>query len=61
MKFLKNIQKIKKIKLQNIQNLFIKKITDALNNFSYNVIIANVHEFYTFLSKEINKFIQKKL
>ena len=32
---------------------FIKKITDNLNNFSYNVIIANLHELYSFLKKEI--------
>ena len=35
-------------------NQFIKKITKNLNNFSYNVIIANMHEMYSFLSKEIN-------
>ena len=32
---------------------FLKKITDNLNNFSYNVIIASLHEMYSFLSKEI--------
>ena len=35
-------------------NQFIKKMTNNLNNFSYNVIIANLHEMYSFLSKEID-------
>ena len=32
---------------------YIKKITDNLNNFSYNVIVANLHEMYSILSKEM--------
>ena len=35
-------------------NKMIKKITSNLENFQYNVIIANLHEIYNFLSK-INK------
>ena len=35
-------------------NQIIKKITSNLENFQYNVIIANLHEIYNFLSK-INK------
>ena len=34
-------------------NQFIKKITNNLNNFSYNIIIANLYEMYSFLLKEI--------
>jgi leucyl-tRNA synthetase len=41
-------------------NKFIKKITDNLENFSYNIIIANMHEMYSFLNKEIIKVISKK-
>ena len=41
-------------------NLFIKKMTNNLNNFSYNIIIANLHEMHSFLSKEINKKYKKK-
>ena len=41
-------------------NKFIKKITHNLENFSYNVIIANLHEMYSFFSKEINKEYKKK-
>ena len=36
-------------------NQFIKKITDNLISFSYNIIIANLHEMYTFYNKEIEK------
>ena len=40
-------------KLSKFTNQFIKKITYNLNNFSYNVIIANLHEMYSFLLKEM--------
>ena len=41
---------------------FIKKITNNLNNFSYNVIIANLHEMYSALSKEIaNEYTKETL
>tara|TARA_X000000368_G_C23010456_1_gene703223 strand:- start:115 stop:1665 length:1551 start_codon:yes stop_codon:yes gene_type:complete len=36
-------------------NKFLKKITDNLENFSYNKIVANLHEIYTFLNKKIEK------
>ena len=35
-------------------NRFIEKITKNLENFSYNKIIANTHEMYSFLFNEIN-------
>ena len=41
-------------------NRFIKKISNNLENFSYNIIIANMHEMYSFLNKEIIKTITKK-
>ncbi|MDC3186677.1 leucine--tRNA ligase, partial [Candidatus Pelagibacter sp.] len=41
---------------------FIKRITSNLNSFSYNVIIANLHEMHTFLSKEIlNEYTKETL
>ena len=41
---------------------FLKKITDNLNNFSYNIIIANLHEMYSFFSKEIeNEYTSETL
>ena len=36
-------------------NKLIKKITQNLENFSYNVIIATLHEMHSVISKEINK------
>ena len=39
--------------LLKFTNQFIKKITYNLNNFNYNVIIANLHEMHSFLSKEM--------
>ena len=37
-------------------NKFIKKITDNLNNFSYNIIIANSsRSMHSFLVKNIDK------
>ena len=40
-------------------NKFLKRITDNLESFSYNKIIANLHEMYSFFSKQINKNYQK--
>ena len=41
---------------------FIKNITQNLENFSYNVIIANIYEMYSFWMKEIdNKYDGKTL
>ena len=36
-------------------NQVIKKIDKNLNNFQYNVIVANFHETYNFLSKKISQ------
>ena len=36
------------IKLKKYTNKFLKKITNNLENFSYNKIIANLHEMYSF-------------
>ena len=41
--------------LTKFTNKFIKKITDNLNNFSYNIVVANMHEMYAFLFKELDK------
>ena len=42
-------------KLEKITNKFLKKVTKNVENFSYNKIIANFHEMYSFLNKEIKK------
>ncbi len=40
--------------ISRFTNQFIKKITNNLNNFSYNVIIANLYEMYSFMYKEVD-------
>ena len=43
-------------------NKFIKKVTENLDNFSYNKLIANLHEIYSFLIRNIeNKYAKKTL
>ena len=43
-------------------NKLIKKITENLENFSYNKIIANLHEMYSFMFKQIKyNYSQKTL
>ena len=49
----KNYNKDSGENLVKFTHKFLKKITDNLNNFSYNVIIASIHEMYSFFSKEI--------
>ncbi len=40
-------------------NNFLKKITNNLENFSYNKIVANLHEIYSFLFKQLNHKYKK--
>ncbi len=47
--------------LQKYTNQMINKITNNLNGFNYNVIIANIYETYNFLNKEIEKKINSKV
>jgi leucyl-tRNA synthetase len=46
--------------LQKFTNQMINKITNNLDSFSYNVIIANIYETYNFLNKEIEKEIDNE-
>tara|TARA_Y100001960_G_scaffold187244_1_gene196371 strand:- start:2164 stop:4719 length:2556 start_codon:yes stop_codon:yes gene_type:complete len=41
-------------------NQMIHKITNNLENFHYNVIVANIYEIYNFLNKEIEKKLDSK-
>ena len=41
--------------LESFTNIMIDKITKNIDNFHYNVIIANFHETYNYLNKEIEK------
>ena len=57
---LKIEKKIEKTEdLNKFTNQTIQKITTNLEKFNYNVIVANFHEIYNYLSKETNYFIQK--
>jgi leucyl-tRNA synthetase len=46
--------------LDKYTNMFLKKITNNLDNFNYNKMIANLHEMYSFLFKQIDKKYTKK-
>jgi leucyl-tRNA synthetase len=46
--------------LDKYTNIFLKKITDNLDNFSYNKMVANLHEMYSSLFKQLNKKYTKK-
>ena len=48
-------------KLTNFTNQLINKITNNLERFHYNVIVANFHEMYNFLIKEIDKPIKSSI
>ena len=41
-------------------NKFIKKMNDNLNSFSYNILIANLHEMHNFFSKELKNNYRKE-
>ena len=48
--------------IETFTNTIIDKITNNLENFHYNVIIASLHEIYNFYSKKINnKLNEEKL
>ena len=58
----KNHPKDSSSDLDKFTNKFIKKINSSLESFSYNIIIASLHEMYSFLIKEIDKnYSQKSL
>ena len=41
--------------ISKVTNKYVKRITENLENFRYNKIIANLHEIYSFLSLEVKK------
>jgi leucyl-tRNA synthetase len=48
-------------KLTKFTNQLIYKVTQNLEKFHYNVIVANLYEMYNFLNKEIEKPIKKEI
>ena len=48
--------------ISKFTNRYLKKMTDSLNNFSYNILIANLHEMQNFFSKELeHKYTKQTL
>ena len=47
--------------LEKFTNQMIFKITNNLENFHYNVIIANIYETYNFLNKQMEKKLNYKI
>ena len=45
--------------IKKFTNKFLKEISNNLENFSYNKIVANLHEMYSFYIKEINQNYKK--
>ncbi|MDC3065641.1 leucine--tRNA ligase [Candidatus Pelagibacter sp.] len=46
--------------IKKYTNKYIKKIHDNLESFSYNKIVANLYEMYSFLNKQVDKPYTKK-
>ena len=55
----KNHKKDADDKIVKYTNKFLKQVTDNLENFSYNKIVANLHEMYSFMFKNISKGYKK--
>ena len=49
------------LEFNKFTNQLINKITNNLESFSYNVIIANMYETYNFLIKHIEKILIQKI
>ena len=56
----KNHKKDEDEEIKKFTNKLIKKITDNLENFSYNKIVANLHEMHSFVSKQIENNYTKE-
>ena len=56
-----NEKKDKGENLIKFTNQLIHKVTQNLEKFHYNVIVANLYEMYNFLIKEIDKPIKKEV
>ncbi len=55
-----NHQKDHDNEISKFTNKLIKKVTENLENFSYNKIVANLHEMYAFIIKQLEKKYSKK-
>ena len=55
----KNHQKDSDDEIDKFTNKFIKKVSHYLENFNYNIVVANFYEMYSFFSKVIDKPYEK--
>ena len=55
----KNHSKDKDEEITKYTNRYLKKVYDNLENFSYNKIIANLYEMYSYINKQIEKTYTK--
>ena len=55
----KNHQKDSDDEISKFTNKLIKKVTENLENFSYNKIVANLHEMYSFFFKQTDNNYSK--
>ena len=46
--------------IEEFTNQMLNKINISLNKFSYNVIVANLHEIYNFFNKKLNTDLKSK-
>ena len=46
-------------KINEFTNQLINKVTNSLEKFNYNVIVASFHEMYNFMSKSVDSFNNK--
>ena len=46
--------------IEKISNQFVKNVTNNINNFAYNKIVANFHEMYSSLNKIISNKIGRE-
>jgi len=46
--------------IEKITNQFVKNVTNNIDNFAYNKIIANFHEMYSSLNKILSNKIEKE-
>ena len=56
----KNHNKDNDDEIAKYTNKYLKKVHDNLESFSYNKIVANLYEMYSFLNKQIEKNYTKK-
>jgi len=47
-------------KINEFTNQLIQKVTNSLEKFNYNVIVASFHEMHNFMSKSVDSFNNKK-